>query len=177
MSNKIRNVVVSVLGGVVLISGIGACSTATEEPTKKESQSAQKDSAKEQWEKEFEEAKKHNEKGYKDLQKKDSAPEGTVSQQQAVEAAQSYLDMGGFSKAGLIEQLSSEYGDGFSKSDAEYAANHVNVNWNEQAVQAAEGYMEMGGFSRASLLDQLTSEYGDQFTQTQAEYAVNQVGL
>ena len=31
----------------------------------------------------------------------------TVSQQQAIQSAESYLDMGGFSKAGLIEQLSS----------------------------------------------------------------------
>ncbi len=107
-----------------------------------------------------------------------AGPTGTVSQQQALESAQSYLDMGtGFSRAGLIDQLSSQYGDKFSVADATWAVEHSGADWNAQAVMSAKGYMQMGGFSRASLIDQLTSPYGGQFTMAQATYAANQVGL
>jgi Host cell surface-exposed lipoprotein len=108
-----------------------------------------------------------------------NAPSGaTVSQQQALASAQSYLDMGtGFSRAGLIKQLSSPYGDKFSVADATWAVDHSGADWNAQAVMSAKGYMKMGGFSRAGLINQLTSAYGEQFTLAQATYAVNQVGL
>jgi hypothetical protein len=108
-----------------------------------------------------------------------AAPAGpTVSQQQALDSAKSYLDMGtGFSRAGLIDQLSSSAGDQFSVADATWAADHSGADWYAQAVMSAKGYMKMGGFSRASLIDQLTSSAGEQFTLAQATYAVNQVGL
>jgi hypothetical protein len=101
----------------------------------------------------------------------------TTAQQQAVDAAQSYLSLGqGFSYAGLLQQLTSSAGDGFSKSDAEFAINYVKPGWDQQAVDAAKGYLSLGeGFSRSSLLQQLTSNYGDGFTQAQAEYAVDKV--
>ena len=107
-----------------------------------------------------------------------AAPAGTVSQQQALESAKSYLDMGtGFSEKGLIDQLSSQYGEKFSVADATWAVAHSGADWNAQAVMSAKGYMKMGGFSRAGLIDQLTSPSGEQFTLAQATYAVNQVGL
>jgi Host cell surface-exposed lipoprotein len=107
------------------------------------------------------------------------APAGpTVSQQQALDAAQSYLQMGsGFSRAGLIAQLDSPNGNQFSVADATWAADHSGADWNAQAVMAAQGYMKLGGFSRSSLIDQLDSPYGGQFTYAQATYAANQVGL
>jgi hypothetical protein len=104
-------------------------------------------------------------------------PDVSVSQQQALEAAQSYVDTMEFSKAGLLDQLTSSAGENFSQADAEYAVNHVDADWNSEAVEAAQGYMDIGGFSRASLIDQLTSPAGDQFTKAQAEYAADQVGL
>ncbi len=100
-----------------------------------------------------------------------------VARQQAVEAAQSYLEMGGFSRAKLIQQLSSKYGEGFSLVLATWAVDRVHADWNQQAVEAARSYLEMGGFSRAGLIQQLTSSYGDGFTYDQAVYAVNKVGL
>jgi len=108
-----------------------------------------------------------------------AAPAGpAVSQQQALDSAKSYLDMGtGFSRAGLIDQLSSSAGDQFSVADATWAVDHSGADWYAQAVMSAKGYMKMGGFSRASLIDQLTSSAGEQFTLAQATYAVNQVGL
>ena len=99
----------------------------------------------------------------------------TAGQENALESARSYLDMGGFSRKGLIEQLSSSAGEGFTQADARYAADRAHADWNQQAVESAQGYLDMGGFSRASLLDQLTSSAGEGFTQEQARYAVSKV--
>ncbi len=85
-------------------------------------------------------------------------------------AAESYLDMGGFSRAGLIDQLTSDYGEGFKKKDAEFAVEYLDPNWKRHAVISARSYMEMGGFSLDSLIEQLESPYGDQFTHAQAVY-------
>lgn len=104
-------------------------------------------------------------------------PALTTSQEQAIESAESYLQMGGFSRAGLIDQLTSQYGEGFSEADAVYAVDHVTVDWNQQAVESAKSYLQMGGFSRASLIDQLTSPYGEKFTLAEATYAADHVGL
>jgi hypothetical protein len=101
-------------------------------------------------------------------------PNVTVSQEQALESAQSYVDTMGFSKAGLLDQLTSSAGEGFSQADAQYAVDHVHADWNSEAVESAQAYMDMGGFSRASLIDQL--EF-DKYTPAQAEYAANHVGL
>lgn len=98
--------------------------------------------------------------------------------QQAVDAAQGYLSEGqGFSDQGLIQQLTSSAGSGFTEAQAEYAISSLHPDWDAQAVDAAKGYMQMGGFSRSSLIQQLTSSYGDGFTEAQAEYAASQVGL
>ncbi|MGA9762616.1 MAG: Ltp family lipoprotein [Gaiellaceae bacterium] len=107
------------------------------------------------------------------------APKMTAAQEQAIQSAQSYLSMdSGFSRTGLIDQLSSSAGSGFPKAVAVFAVNHLNVNWNEQAVLAAKGYLAMGtGFSREGLIDQLSSSAGSQFTRAQAVYAANHVGL
>ena len=99
----------------------------------------------------------------------------TVAQEQAVESASSYLESGnGFSRAGLISQLSSSYGENFPKAVAIFAVNHVDVNWNQQAVKSATGYLESGnGFSRAGLINQLSSSAGEKFPKGEATYAVN----
>ena len=58
-----------------------------------------------------------------------AAPAGpTVSQQQALDSAQSYLAMGsGFSEQGLIKQPSSPYDDQYTLAQATYAANQVGL--------------------------------------------------
>jgi hypothetical protein len=106
-----------------------------------------------------------------------AAPAMTLAQEQAVQSAQSYLDMGGFSEAELLGQLTSKYGEGFSKADAQFAIKYLSpIDWNAQAVQSAQSYLDMGGFSRSELLDQLTSKYGEQFTKAQALHALKVVG-
>jgi hypothetical protein len=107
-----------------------------------------------------------------------STPAMSTAEQQAVTAAQNYLDLGsGFSYQSLLNQLTSSYGSGFSTSDAEFAINYLKPDWDAQAVDAAQGYLKIGGFSRSSLIQQLTSSYGNGFTEAQAEYAVSKVGL
>jgi PASTA domain/Host cell surface-exposed lipoprotein len=106
-------------------------------------------------------------------------PAMTASQAQAVISAKGYLSDGqGFSYQGLINQLDSPDGDGFSAADATFAVNSLNVDFNAQAVLAAKGYISDGqGFSHNGLVEQLSSPDGDSFTLAQAEYATAQVGL
>lgn len=89
----------------------------------------------------------------------------------ALASAQSYIEMSGFSKAGLFDQLTSEYGEQFPEDAAQYAVDNLDVDWNEQALRSAESYREMD-MSNAAIADQLASEFGEQFTQEQADYAV-----
>lgn len=79
----------------------------------------------------------------------------TLSQSNARDSATSYLDMSGFSRTGLIEQL--EY-EGFSREDASYAADVLHVDWSSEALESAESYLDMSGFSRTGLIAQLEYE-------------------
>ncbi len=94
----------------------------------------------------------------------------TGPQRQAIGSAQDYLRAMPFSKQGLIDQLSSPYGAGFSVKIATYAVNHIKVNWNKQAVKSANSYLKVMHFSCDGLIDQLESPYGAQFTHNQAVY-------
>lgn len=95
-------------------------------------------------------------------------------QKNAVRSAEQYLSLQGFSKAGLIEQLSSNFGDQYEEEDARIAVESLNVDWNEQAVRSAEQYLELQGFSCQGLIDQLSSSYGDRYTESQARYGASQ---
>lgn len=98
-------------------------------------------------------------------------PEMTVSQENAREQAESYLDFAAFSRTGLIKQLEFE---GYSAADAEFAVDAVSADWMEQAVKKAESYLELTSFSRSGLIDQL--EF-DGFTSAEAEHGVTAAGL
>ena len=95
--------------------------------------------------------------------------------EQALKSAQNYVDALHFSRQGLKQQLTSEYGSGFSEEAAEYALEHVDVDYKEEAVEAAQSYLDAMSFSRQELKQQLTSEYGSGFTEEEAEYALDQV--
>jgi hypothetical protein len=101
----------------------------------------------------------------------------TESQQNAVKAAQNYLQMTGFSKQGLIDQLSSSAGDGYSLHDATVAVGSLTVDWDAQAVRSAKDYLQTSSFSCQGLVQQLDSSAGDQYTEAQAQYAATKVGL
>ena len=104
-------------------------------------------------------------------------PNYTTSQENAIASAYDYLDYSAFSKAGLIDQLSSKYGDGFSKADAAFAVNHIKVNWNGRLLPPRWNTSTMTRSRAHGLIQRLESEYGEQFTHAQAVYGVNQTGL
>jgi len=100
----------------------------------------------------------------------------TGQQRNAVRSAKQYLSISGFSRSGLIDQLSSDAGDGYSVLDATAAVDYLNVDWNEQAVRSAKQYLSISGFSCKGLIEQLSSSAGDRYTVSQATYGARQAG-
>lgn len=105
-----------------------------------------------------------------------SAGELTRQQKNAVRSAKAYLSIQGFSRDGLIEQLSSPYGDGYEVGDATAAVDSMVVDWNAQAAKSARQYLEIMGMSCNGLIDQLSASAGDKFTASQARYGATQAG-
>ena len=77
------------------------------------------------------------------------------------------------SKAGIYNQLISEYGEQFTTEEAQYAVDHMSADWNENALQKAKTYQSTMDMSHKAIYDQLTSEYGEQFTESEAQYAID----
>ncbi|CNJ08165.1 Host cell surface-exposed lipoprotein [Yersinia rohdei] len=100
----------------------------------------------------------------------------TGPQNNAVRSAEQYLSMAGFSRNGLIDQLSSDAGDGYEASDATVAVDSLNIDWNQEAVKSAKQYLSMMGFSCKGLINQLSSSDGDKYTVDQATYGAKQAG-
>jgi hypothetical protein len=98
----------------------------------------------------------------------DSGPNFSSGQENAIASAEDYLDTSAFSEKGLIDQLQFE---GYSKKDATFAVNHVDVDWMQQAVASAEDYLDTSAFSEKGLADQLTFEG---FTPKQAAFGARQ---
>ena len=94
----------------------------------------------------------------------------------AVRSAKQYLSISGFSRDGLIEQLSSDAGDGYEIGDATFAVDSLNNDWNSEAVRSAKQYLSISGFSCDGLIEQLSSSAGDKYTVSQATYGAQQAG-
>ncbi|WP_417434105.1 Ltp family lipoprotein [Hoeflea sp.] len=105
-----------------------------------------------------------------------SAQDLTSAQKNAVRSAKNYLSFQAFSRRGLIDQLSSPYGDDYDVADATAAVDSLSVDWNAQAVRSAKTYLEMMGFSCNGLIRQLSSDAGDKYTESQATYGAQQAG-
>lgn len=107
-------------------------------------------------------------------------PKLTLAQQNALRSAEQYLDFMPFSRAGLLQQLTSEYGSGYAAEDAEFAVATLEqtgkVDWNAEAAEAAQSYLDLMSFSRDGLFEQLTSSYGAGFTAEQANVGLAAVG-
>lgn len=95
----------------------------------------------------------------------------TIGQKNALDSAKSYLRLMAFSYEGIIKQL--EY-EGFSNSEAVYAADNCEADWNEQALKSAKSYLDIMSFSYDGLVEQL--EY-EGFTHEQAVYGADNCGL
>jgi len=108
----------------------------------------------------------------------DTSAQGlTVAQRNAVRSASQYLSTQGFSRAGLIQQLSSDFGSGYAVTDATLAVDSMNIDWDKEAVRSAKQYLDMQGFSCRGLIQQLSSSAGSRYTVSQATYAAQQSGL
>lgn len=100
----------------------------------------------------------------------------TGPQRNAARSASSYLSMTGFSRDGLIDQLSSDAGEGYSVADATAAVDSLDVDWSENAARSAKEYLDMTGFSCKGLIEQLSSSAGSQYTLEQATYGARSAG-
>lgn len=91
----------------------------------------------------------------------------------ALRKAKTYSDMMHMSKAGIYDQLTSEYGEKFSNEAAQYAIDNVKADWKENALKKAETYQNTMSMSPSAIYDQLISEYGEKFTAEEAQYAID----
>lgn len=91
----------------------------------------------------------------------------------ALKSAESYNRLMHMSKAGLYDQLTSEYGEKYSAEAAQYAVDNLEANWKENALITARNYQDMMNMSPAAIYDQLVSQYGEQFTAEEAQYAID----
>jgi hypothetical protein len=98
----------------------------------------------------------------------------TGPQKNARRSAESYLRMSGFSRKGLIEQLSSDAGEGYELADATAAVDTLTVDWKEQAGRSAKNYVQMMPFSCNGLIEQLSSDAGDGYTVEEATFGAQQ---
>lgn len=101
-----------------------------------------------------------------------AAPAVPIEFTSALTKAKTYSDMMSMSKAGLYDQLTSEYGEQFSPEAAQYAIDNVQADWNANALAKAKTYQESMAMSPAAIRDQLVSEYGEQFTAEEADFAI-----
>lgn len=100
----------------------------------------------------------------------------TAPQKNAARSAEQYLKFAGFSRSGLIRQLSSAVGDNYEVTDATVAVDSLNIDWNKQAIRSAKEYLGFQGFSCKGLIRQLSSETGSGYTVEEATYGAQQAG-
>lgn len=106
-----------------------------------------------------------------------SAQDGlSLPQNNAVRSAKQYLKISGFSRDGLIQQLSASAGDGYDLADATKAVDSLDVDWNGEAVKSAKQYLRITGFSCSGLIQQLSSSAGDRYSLEQATYGAHHAG-
>ncbi len=77
------------------------------------------------------------------------------------------------SKEGIYNQLTSEYGEKFPAEAAQFAIDHLKVDYKEAALKKAKTYQKEMSMSKQAVYDQLVSEYGERFTPEEAQYAVD----
>lgn len=103
-------------------------------------------------------------------------PDVPAEYKSALTQAQMYSDTLYLSKAGLYDQLTSEYGGQFTPEAAQYAVDNVDADFNANALAQGNQYVETLALSPAAVYDQLVSPNGGQFTPEEAQYAVDNLG-
>ena len=97
----------------------------------------------------------------------------TQEELNALSSAKTYSETMYMSKEGIYEQLTSEYGEGFPAKAAQYAIDHLNVNYKKNALETAKTYYKDMAMSKKGVYDQLVSSYGEKFTAEEAQYAID----
>lgn len=93
----------------------------------------------------------------------------------ALKKAEIYSDTMYMSKAGIYNQLTSEYGEKFSAEAAQYAIDNIVADWKDNALKKAKTYCDTMYMSKMGIYEQLISDYGELFTPEEAQYAVDNV--
>ena len=91
----------------------------------------------------------------------------------ALKKAETYSKYMHMSKKGIYKQLTSEYGEKFSKEASDYAINNLKADYNNNALEKAKTYYNDMHMSKQAVKEQLTSDYGEGFTESEANYAIN----
>ncbi|MGK9299687.1 Ltp family lipoprotein, partial [Melissococcus plutonius] len=74
------------------------------------------------------------------------------------------------SKQGVYNQLTSQAGEKFSASAAQYAIDTVQANWNNNALEVAKSYRTDKSMGDSEIKEQLINI--DKFTAAEADYAI-----
>lgn len=90
----------------------------------------------------------------------------------ALTKAEQYSNTMHMSKQGIYDQLTSDYGEKFSKDAAQYAVDNLKADYNANALVKAKEYQKTMSMSPAAIHDQLTSAAGEKFTKAEADYAI-----
>lgn len=90
----------------------------------------------------------------------------------ALKKAEIYAKMN-FSKKRIYDQLTSSYGEWFTKEAAQYAVDTLVRDYKENALKMAEIYSNQQNMSKSRVYEQLTSSYWEQFTKEEAQYAID----
>ena len=91
----------------------------------------------------------------------------------ALKKAEFYSSTAHMSKKGIYEQLTSEYGENFTKEAAQYAIDNIEADWNLNALEKAKNYQSTANMSKKAIYEQLISDYGEKFTKSEAQYAID----
>ncbi|MCA4756343.1 Ltp family lipoprotein [Mycolicibacterium fortuitum] len=154
---------------------LSACTEATIEKAEPASATTQKENTSQSTDKQAEEQPKEEVKEevkevVKEEPKEDDVPR---EHKAALKTAQTYAESMHMSKAGIYDQLTSEYGEDFEKEAAQYAIDNIEFDWKENALKTAQSYAESMSMSDSAIYDQLISEYGEKFTEEEAQYAID----
>lgn len=90
----------------------------------------------------------------------------------ALEKAKTYSSLMHLSRQGIYDQLTSEAGEKFPATAAQYAVDHLKVDYNANALAKAKDYRKQQNMSDNELREQLTSDAGEKFTPQEADYAI-----
>lgn len=112
----------------------------------------------------------------KDVPVKEKVKDVPAEYKSALAKAKIYSDTMSMSKAGVYDQLTSEYGEKFKAEAAQYAIDNIKADWKKNALNKAKTYQKDMAMSPSAIYDQLISEYGEKFTAEEAQYAIDNLG-